>query len=309
MFASILGEIEFARLPMLQAYKKVMLGTKAILEPRQVSLGAGPREVDALLDRIQAHESRLKRTARPRQEFFLRDIPAFDADRGGASASLPSFTTEGIKYLFARRNTRRVGLGVAVRYEDFAALTIDEQGRVSYPAGRQLGARPFVVLPPDGMIQAARANEARLVDHGGYGHHLPVYVKLYSDLIAFVLQPHPALLGAHLLYRNYPREAEQLLDEHARLTSEITSRALYFLGYEPPQTAAELRGQKRRDRDNAVLQGSGLRLFQALEEWPTHCCKSLFLEEFAQSYRRISIAPVNDLTAFGHERVTAPPPA
>ena len=109
MFASILGEIEFARLPMLQDYKKVMLGTRAILDPRQVSLGAGPQDVDSLLDRIRAHETRLKRTARPRQEFFLRDVPEFDADQGGSGASLPSFTAEGIKYLFARRNARRVG--------------------------------------------------------------------------------------------------------------------------------------------------------------------------------------------------------
>jgi hypothetical protein len=214
-FTEILAEIETARFAVAGAIKKVMVGTQAILHPECTEPGAGPPEIDGILESVRALELKMCATSNGDSVFYMRDPPSADEPiRQPAEARLLSFVSKDVLYLFPWKTGGSVGFGIAVSRDDLRAIQIGDTGRMSYPFMMSLGVTPFLAMPPDGMLAAARENEQRYRDRAGHGFHLPTFVEAYVDFLAFVVQETPAALGALLLCERHPRAAEELVIEH-----------------------------------------------------------------------------------------------
>lgn len=295
-FTEVLSEIENARTAVAVAFKKVMLGTKAILQPELAELGIGPPEIDNVLATAKAVESKV-RGASGHATFYMRDLPPTDAPvRFEDESRLVSYVSEGVRYLLPGRSSGNVGFGVAISCEDRRAIRLAESGRMSFPAMMSLGVTPFIAMPPAGMLAAARANEQRYRDRAGHGFNLPTFVRAYADFLAFAVQTVPAALGALLLCETHPRAAEELMLEHDKLTGRISSAANYFVGYESTGTRPNA-AQRRSLRDSAISQACGLGMIEAVFDWRKQCCKSPVLAEFAESYRDLRVEKIADVRA------------
>jgi len=294
-FTEILAEIETARFAITVAFKKVLLGTQAILQPECAEPGAGPPEVDYLLESVRLLASKMHGNAGGKTGFYMRDPPPADQPlRQSAASRLASYTSHGARYLFPGKSSGSVGFGVAIACDDRGAIQIDNIGRATYPFMMSIGVAPFIAMPPDGMLAAARENEQRYRDRAGHGFHLPTYVEAYADFLAFAVQETPAALGALLLHEKHPEAAQELLDEHDKLTAKISSTALYFLGYE--ETGLRPGAPARRSlRDSEVARSCGMSLVDALVDWMNQCCRSAILGAFADSYRDLRIDKVADV--------------
>jgi hypothetical protein len=295
-FTEVLSEIENARTAVAVAFKKVMLGTKAILNPELAELGIGPPEIDGVLEAAKAVEANVRGVA-GHTTFYMRDLPLVDGPvRQPVESRLVSYGYKGVRYLFPGSICGNVGFGVAVSNDDLRELRIDGSGRITYPFMASIRVTPFIAMPPDGMLAAARSNEQRYLDRAGHGFNLPTFVRAYTDFLAFAVQTSPAALGALLLSGRHPRAAEELLNEHDKLTARISSPANYFLGYESTSTRPTA-SQRRSLRDSAVSQSCGLDMIQALSDWRNLCCKTPILREFAESFRDLRVEKVADVLA------------
>ena len=296
-FTEVLSEIENARFAVAVAFKKVMLGTQAILQPELAELGIGPPEIDNVLETAKAVEAKVCGTSGRNSTFYMRDLPPADEPvRLEAESRLVSYISKGVRYLLPGKTSGNVGFGVAVLGDDPRAIQVSESGRMSYPFMMSLGVTPFIAMPPDGMLAAARENEQRYHDKAGHGFNLPTFVRAYTDFLAFALQTTPAALGALLLYERHPRAAEELLIEHDKLTAKISSAANYFVGYESTGTRPNA-AQRRSLRDSVISQSCGLSMIEAVVDWRNQCCKSSVLGEFAESYRELRVDKTGDVLA------------
>jgi len=308
-FSRILSEIESSRFAVARAFKTVMLGAQAVLRPELVEPGAGPEGVNRLLDAVRDLEIDVRAASTGGAGFFLNALPRCDAtDPRRPLARDPSIADHRVKYLPSNEAPGEPCLGVALDDDDLRALEPDAFGRVSLPVGKVVGVTPFLLMPSRGMAEAARRDEARYADHAGLGYNVPTFVRLYADFVAFALQEHPAILASILLARAHPGEAAKLRAFHAQLTDEVSAAVLYFLGYEdteaPPAVAVG-----RRARDAEVLCRCGLRLFDALVGWHAHCCRTMLIGEFVESFRELCIEKVGDLKEHALNRRTIPPRA
>lgn len=296
-FSEVLAEIENARTAVAVAFKKVMLGTKAILQPELAELGIGPPEIDDVLETVKAVEAKATGTSGQSSTFYMRDLPPAEEPVGlEAESRLVSYVSKGIRYLLPGKASGNVGFGVAISCDDHRAIRLGESGRMSYPFMMSLGVTPFIAMPPDGMAAAACENERRYHDKAGHGFNLPTFVRAYSDFLAFAVQATPAALGALLLCERHPREAEELLAEHDKLTARISSAAIYFVGFESTGNRPNA-AQRRSLRDSAVSQSCGLGVIEAVVDWRNQCCRSSFLGEFADSYRDLRVDKIADVLA------------
>ena len=296
-FTAILSEIENAKCAVAVAYKKVMLGTQAILHPELAELGIGPPEIDKVLDTVKAVEATVCGTSGGSPTFYMRDLPPADEPvLQKADSRLVSYVSNGVRYLLPGKICGNVGFGVAISCDDHRAIRLSDSGRMSYPFMMSLGVTPFIAMPPDGMLAAARENEQRYHDRAGHGFNLPTFVRAYTDFLAFAVQTTPAALGALLLYDRYPRAAEELLIEHDKLTAKISSAAIYFVGFESTGTRPNA-AQRRSLRDSVVSQSCGLGMIEAIVDWRNQCCRTSVLDEFAESYRDLRVDKIADVLA------------
>jgi hypothetical protein len=67
----------------------------------------------------------------------------------------------------------------------------------------------------------------------------------------------------------------------------ITRRLLDDLGY-----AGLVEGDTDAQTGFAI---TGMTLFHVLKRWENHCCKSLFLNDYAEDYRRTRVDKVGDI--------------
>jgi hypothetical protein len=296
-FTEVLAEIENARFAVAVAFKKVMLGTNAILHPELAELGIGPPEIDDVLETAKAVEAKVCGASGRNSTFYMRDLPPADEPvRLEADSRLVSYVSKGVRYLLPGKTSGNVGFGVAISCDDHRAIRLGESGRMSYPFMMSLGVTPFIAMPPDGMRAAARENEQRYHDKGGHGFNLPTFVRAYADFLAFAVQATPAAVGALLLCERHPRAAEELLIEHDKLTARISSAANYFVGYESTG-ARPTAAQRRSLRDSAISQSCGMGMIEAVVDWRSRCCKSPVLGEFAESYRDLRVDKIAEVLA------------
>jgi hypothetical protein len=268
------------------------------VNPKLGEPGTGPPEIDGILEQLRAMEAKMRGGAGGNAAFFMRDPPAADRlIRLPAESRLVSYVSRGVRYLLTGRRARGVGFGVAVSCADLSAVRLGDDGRLSCPLGISIGVTPFIAMPPEGMLAAKAENERRYRDKAGHGFHLPTFVEAYTDLLAFTVQATPVALGALLLCEPHPRAAEELMAEHGKIAGAITSAALYFLGYEQVSQQPDGPPRRRFLRDSQVSQACGMRLVEALHEWPRLCCKSPILAAFAQSYAGLCLDKIPDVLA------------
>jgi hypothetical protein len=276
-----LHEIECARDAIRRGYLRVMLGKMRTALDEAAPLPPDVQETIALIDALE-------RKMRSTRTFILNRLPNFrSAASGPGGSGLHSYEVGGMKYLFSRERSQDACFVIAVPLEEYLSLEIEESGRVKDADAVVLHARPFIHFPPRRIREMRRLNAELFADSAGLGDLLPSFLVLYTEFVAFAVEEHPAILGAHLLSKRFPGPARDLLEEHSKRTMSITRKLLEDLGY---------RSLADEGADGeAGFAVSGMTLFHVLKQWETHCCKSLLLNDFADRYSRTQVKKVGDV--------------
>jgi len=278
---SALHEIECHRDAIRRSYIRVMLGKMRTGLEDDAQLPADVRATIALVDYL---ESRM----RSAKSFILNRLPAFaSAPRTPEETALPSFEAGGVKYLFSRERAEHSCFLIALPLEEYLAFEVDDSGRINDADRVRLHAKPCIYLPQQRVREMRRRNGILFDDRAGFGDFLPSFLALYTEFVAFAVEDQPAVLGAHLLSKRFPGPARDLLDDHSAKTMGITRRLLEDLGYR--DLVAEATGAE------ASFAVTGMTLFNVLKRWENHCCKSLFLNDFAEHFCRTQVDKVSDL--------------
>jgi hypothetical protein len=275
-----LYEVECNRDAIRRAYVRVMLGKMRTSLDDEAPLPPDVRETVELIDSLE-------RKMRSSRTFVLNRLPAFRGAPGYGGAALNSYEVGGVKYLFSRDKAEDACFGIAVPLEEYLSFEVDDSGRVEGAARKVLHARPFIHLPPRRIKEMRRLNAAMFDDQGGLGDLLPSFIALYTEFVAFAVEDQPAILGAHLLSRRFPGPARELLEDHSRKVMSIAGRVIEDLGY---KCLADGGADAR-----AGFAVTGMTLFHVLKRWENHCCKSLFLNDFAEQYGRSRVEKVGDI--------------
>lgn len=280
---TVLSDIEYNRDAIRQAYIRTMLGSMGRFEGEEKL----PREVKEMIRKVDDLETMVRRS----KNFIIDQLPN-DKNRPGTvdASSLPSYTSGFMKYLFARDRAEDACFGVAVPLEEYLNFEIDDCARPEGAEGKTIHARPFIHIPSRKVPFIEAGNRAIFEDTAELGDFLPSYLSVYTEFVAFAIEDAPAVLGAHLLGKRFPDEANRLLQEHTRRTQMITKQVIGKLGYRSMLDTEE----------GFELASSGMPLFNVLKQWELHCCKSYHLTEFAEMFGLIDVKKVNDMEyAFG----------
>jgi len=289
-----LYEVEYNRDAIRSAYIRVMLGKMRTGLDDSAPL---PPDVQEIVDLIDFLERKMRST----RTFILNRLPNFKSRvPGHGDAVLHSYEAGGMKYLFSRDKTEEACFVIAVPLEEYLSFDVDDTGRVRDADRTVLHARPFIHLPPRRIKEMRRLNSALFEDKAGLGDLLPSFIALYTEFVAFAVEDQPAILGAHLLSRRYPGPARDLLEDHAGKTRSVARRVLDDLGYRCPA------GDGVDARAGFAV--TGMTLFQVLKRWGDHCCKSLFLNDFAEHYTRAKVMKVGDVDHLIPRPSRVPPP-
>lgn len=276
-----LYEVEYNRDAIRRAYVSVMLGKMRAARDDAASL---PPDVQETVDLIDS----LERKMRSSRTFVLNRLPDFKNGRQAlGGAALNSYEIGGVKYLFSREKAEEACFVIAVPLEEYLSFEVDDTGRLQDAERTVIHARPFIHLPPRRLKEMRRLNAVLFEDRAGLGDLLPSFIALYTEFVAFAVEDQPAILGAHLLSRRFPGAARDLLDDHAEKTRSIARRVIEDLGY---RCAADDDADAR-----AGFVVTGMTLFHVLKRWEDHCCKSLFLNDFAEQYSRARVVKVGDI--------------
>ncbi|MCK9461140.1 MAG: hypothetical protein M0R80_16025 [Proteobacteria bacterium] len=276
-----LHEVECCRDAIRGAYVRVMLGKMRTLHDDSVPLPPDVQETIALVDSLE-------RKMRSTRTFVLNRLPNFGNRLPGlGTAALPSYEAGGLKYLFSREREEDACFVISVPLEEYLSFEVDDTGRIAGVERTVIHARPFIHLPPRRIREMRRLNSALFEDKAGLGDLLPSFLALYTEFVAFAVEDRPAILGAHLLSRRFPTPARELLEDHAAKTMSIAGRVLDELGYHSlVDDGADAR---------AGFAATGMTLFHVLKQWGNHCCKSLFLNDFAEQFSRTRVVKVGDV--------------
>jgi len=289
-----LHEIEYCRDAIRGAYIRVMLGQMRTSLDDAAPL---PPDVQETVDLIDS----LERKMRSSRTFVLNRLPNYKSGTRGLGDTAPhSYEVGGVKYLFSRDKAEEACFVIAVPLDEYLSFEVDDTGRILDPGRAALHARPFIHLPPRRLREMRRLNAVMFEDKAGLGDLLPSFLALYTEFVAFAIEDQPAILGAHLLSRRFPGPARDLLADHSRKTMSITRRLLDHLGY------------KSLAEDDADAQAgfavTGMTLFHVLKRWEEHCCKSLFLNDFAEDFCRMRVEKAGDIEYLICRPSLIPPP-
>ena len=276
-----LHEIEYCRDAIRGAYIRVMLGQMRTAFDDAAPL---PPDVQETVDLIDS----LERKMRSSRTFVLNRLPNYKSGTRGPGAAAPhSYEVGGVKYLFSRDKAEDACFVIAVPLDEVLSFEVDDTGQIQSAGRGVLHARPFIHLPPRRIREMRRLNEVIFEDGAGLGDLLPSFLALYTEFVAFAIEDQPAILGAHLLSRRFPGPARELLEDHSKKTMAITRRLLVDLGYKSlTDDGADAR---------AGLEITGMTLFHVLKRWQDHCCKSLFLNDFAEHFCKMRIEKPGDI--------------
>jgi hypothetical protein len=275
-----LYEIDCLRDAIRRAYVQVMLGRMRTALDGDAPL---PPDVGETVARVEALEQRM-RSARG---LVISRLPRPEARTPGLPAPLHSYEAGGVKFLCSRERADHPCFVVAVPLEEYLAFEVDESGRIRDPERITLHARPFLHLPASKARELRKLNTAIFTDTAGHGDLLPSFLPLYTEFVAFAIEEQPAFLAAHLLGRRFPEAARALLLDHSWKVMGITRRMLEALGYR------RVLGDESKE-DYAT---TGMTLLHVLRHWDSHCCKSLFLNDFAEHFCRTRVDKVAEIAA------------
>ena len=289
-----LHEVECSRDAIRSAYVRVMLGKMRALHDDSAPLPPEVQETIALIDSLE-------RKMRSTRTFVLNRLPKFGSRTPGlGNAPLQSYEAGGMKYLFSREKEEDACFVISVPLEEYLSFEVDDTGRIAGVERTSIHARPFIHLPPRRIREMRRLNSVLFEDKAGLGDLLPSFLALYTEFVAFAIEDQPAILGAHLLARRFPKPARELLEDHAAKTMSIAKRVLDELGY----LSLVDDGTDAR----AGFAVTGMTLFHILKQWESHCCKSLFLNDFAGQYSRTKVLKVGDVDHLIPRPSRVPPP-
>jgi hypothetical protein len=275
-----LYEIDCFRDAIRRAYVQVMLGRMRTALDEDAPL---PPDVSETVARVEALEQRM-RSARG---LVISRLPRSEARIPGTQTPVHSYEVGGVKFLFSRERADSPCFVVAVPLEEYLALEVDDSGRIRDPERVTLHARPFLHLPASKARELRRVNASIFEDSAGHGDLLPSFLPLFTEFVAFAIEEHPAFLAAHLLARRFPEAARALLLDHSWKVMGITRRMLEPLGYR-----RVLGGEPQEE-----FATTGMTLLHVLRHWDSHCCKSLFLNDFAEHFCRTRVEKVAEITA------------
>ncbi len=299
----IIGELNRSKQSLLEAYLNVMLGIRelsgATTAERRVARMRNP-DIDAAYDDILSLEGALSES-----EYFFRSRLPNVAATEPEGAALPSYSAAGVKYLLDKDRPGTVGFGLEIPLDEFQRMTVDERiGRFNYESSlKRIHIKPFFYTPPDQMLIEADKNLETYQDTHGRGYYVPTFVRLYTEFVAFALQDHPLVVGAHVLTRHKSAEAAFLKAGQANVVEAINAHILQQLGYVPTE------GRAVENRSSIPPAAMGFEHIDSLINWRDFFCKRLFLVEFAASYKAIAVDKIVDMAEYMMQRNSIPPEA
>jgi hypothetical protein len=269
---SALHEIDYCRDAIRRAYVRVMLGKMRTTHDDDAPL---PPDVSETVACVEA----LERKLRAGRGLVISRLPR------EATAPLHSYEVGGVKFLFARDKIDDPCFVVTMPLDEYLAFEIDDTGRIRDAERLTLHARPFLHLPARKARELRRINSALFEDTAGHGDLLPSFLPLFTEFVAFAIEEQPAVLAAHLLAKRFPAHGRGLLAEHGARVMGIARRLLESLGYR----------RALGDEPEEGFSATGMTLLHVIRNWDVHCCKSLFLNDFAESFLRVRVEKVGEV--------------